>query len=56
LLHAGKVMDAIQIMKLCYSARALTIFLNPFAVTSGNAPPVLPSWRGSHFVDYLPTW
>ncbi len=44
-------MDAIQIMKLCYSARASTIFLNPFAVTSGNAPPVLPSWRGSHFVD-----
>ena len=44
-------MDAIQIMKLCYSARTRTIFLNPFAVTSGNAPPVLPSWRGSHFVD-----
>jgi hypothetical protein len=44
-------MGAIQIMKLCYVASIRRIFLNPFAVTSGNAPPVLPSWRGSHFVD-----
>jgi hypothetical protein len=44
-------MDTIQIMKLSPEATPAKVFYILFAVTSGNAPPVLPSWRGFHSVD-----